>query len=463
MKCQEVMEFMQRYLDKDLEDAEHESLLLHLQQCPACTELFERLKKLSADLESLPKVTPAYSIVDSIMPRLNELDADLRNGPGSKALEIQSAGQGFEIRKPENAPARKTSWRNRISFRIVGGVVAAGLAIGMFLFNQDHSQTKNSNYQAEEMASKAESGLRKQQSQAGSAQMYDTFAASKVDPKSAASAEDKGAALKQDEAKLHFAEPVQSELSRKAMPEQSPAPDVSAGASGDDAAATHFAAPAAPAPQAPAAPAPRETASEQPGPAPGANSVQQPVNPPAPTSPPPGTGGQSDASAAPPAPLGAEQLPAPSPLAPQAVPAPSAKIAPDAASASESTQSSAAGQSGAEAADQTSRGPALKVTPPAVSGGSEGMLGISAAETAGIANRDGSLTARLEDLRVVIRSKDGLIVFSSARQWKETDTVTLKMWTESDELTYEVVSGSSTTIYTIKASDKTEQEKASAR
>ncbi|UUZ86756.1 zf-HC2 domain-containing protein [Paenibacillus sp. P26] len=67
--CQEVIELMQRYLDRDLDETEYSRMLGHLQQCPDCSELFERLVNLSQELESLPKVTPPYSLVDAILPQ----------------------------------------------------------------------------------------------------------------------------------------------------------------------------------------------------------------------------------------------------------------------------------------------------------------------------------------------------------------------------------------------------------
>lgn len=74
MNCEEVMEYMQRYLDGDLSEQEKESMFAHLKSCVSCKEMFERLNRLSDELVSLPKVTPPFSIVDSILPQLDALD-----------------------------------------------------------------------------------------------------------------------------------------------------------------------------------------------------------------------------------------------------------------------------------------------------------------------------------------------------------------------------------------------------
>lgn len=141
MNCQEVTELMQRYLDKDLIESENNILLQHLKQCPECTDMFERLQRLSNDLESLPKVLPPYSIVDSIMPRL--LDIDRMYGE-------QSAGQ----EKPTVVAVSKSSkqgdsvgssiFRSRyVSWKWMSGVVAAGIILGIFLFQQQPPLKEN--------------------------------------------------------------------------------------------------------------------------------------------------------------------------------------------------------------------------------------------------------------------------------------------------------------------------------
>lgn len=124
MNCTEVTELMQRYLDEDLNETENDDLQRHLSHCSNCTEMFERLRRLSDDLANLPKVTPPYSIVDSIMPQLEQLDKVPQDEIAAKYKQ------------------RKNS--RHLSWKWFGGVVAAGLVFGMFIFNQsfapDHNQ-----------------------------------------------------------------------------------------------------------------------------------------------------------------------------------------------------------------------------------------------------------------------------------------------------------------------------------
>ncbi|MFS1513565.1 anti-sigma factor family protein [Chengkuizengella sp. SCS-71B] len=74
MKCQEVIQLMQRDLDGDLNKEEHQQMIDHINDCHSCTEMFERLKNVSIELEQLPKVTPPVSIVDQILPQLEKID-----------------------------------------------------------------------------------------------------------------------------------------------------------------------------------------------------------------------------------------------------------------------------------------------------------------------------------------------------------------------------------------------------
>ena len=72
MNCDQMMDLLQRQLDNDLTTEEQITLSAHLQQCPSCTDLHARFQLLSAELIQLPKVTPPWSIVDSILSRLDE-------------------------------------------------------------------------------------------------------------------------------------------------------------------------------------------------------------------------------------------------------------------------------------------------------------------------------------------------------------------------------------------------------
>jgi hypothetical protein len=120
------MELMQRYIDHDLVEAEQESLFVHVQDCPDCAASFEQLQLLSAELSSLTKVTPPFSIVDSIMPRLAEIDAE--------AAGIEAA----YLASKHRAPNRFFSWKTATGF------AAAAVILSLFAV----SLTPTSNYDA---------------------------------------------------------------------------------------------------------------------------------------------------------------------------------------------------------------------------------------------------------------------------------------------------------------------------
>lgn len=123
MNCPEVMEQMNRFLDDDLDEAELNHLMGHLGQCADCSDMFERLQRISAELDQLPKVEPPCSIVDTIMPKLHQID-----------LEQQAA----ELVKQAEQPAKaivpfQRRFLDRFPLRTIGGVVAAGILIGLFI------------------------------------------------------------------------------------------------------------------------------------------------------------------------------------------------------------------------------------------------------------------------------------------------------------------------------------------
>lgn len=148
MNCHEVMELMQRDLDQDLADAEREAMLAHVRGCPGCADLYDKLQRLSGQLEVLPKVTPPFSIVDSILPKLEELGLLPEQGAAAESSAAQAsertlAGLSSHEALPETRSKRSGTPR-WFSWKIAGGVAAAALALGMFIFNeQNRSLMKN--------------------------------------------------------------------------------------------------------------------------------------------------------------------------------------------------------------------------------------------------------------------------------------------------------------------------------
>lgn len=133
MNCQEVMEFMQRQLDGDLDAKEEDELHAHLMHCLDCAQMFERLQRLSDELTQLPRVIPPYSLVDAIMPQLNEIDIR------SAASITDNAAFSANTTQITHGQPPKLPWTRRFgsqfSWKFAGGVVAAGLVLGFFAFN----------------------------------------------------------------------------------------------------------------------------------------------------------------------------------------------------------------------------------------------------------------------------------------------------------------------------------------
>ncbi|GFN30302.1 anti-sigma factor family protein [Paenibacillus xylaniclasticus] len=142
MTCQEVMEYMQRQLDGDLNEQEADALTAHTRYCSDCADMFERLKRLSAELDSLPKVVPAYSLVDAIIPQLDRIDSERQES--GQAIDTKyldhTVDEPVDDREVERGPLSRRSargrdrdWLKRISWPTVTGVAAAGLVAGLFL------------------------------------------------------------------------------------------------------------------------------------------------------------------------------------------------------------------------------------------------------------------------------------------------------------------------------------------
>lgn len=129
MKCAEVMEWMHRYLDKDLSQDEIVEMFRHIDNCPSCAEVFERLTLLSNELEQLPDVKPPFSLVDSILPQLAELDRSSREQSAVRTEEPVVVP--FSRESSRGKPSKGTSIATRTGI----GAIAAAVILGIAIFN----------------------------------------------------------------------------------------------------------------------------------------------------------------------------------------------------------------------------------------------------------------------------------------------------------------------------------------
>ncbi|GEC92158.1 hypothetical protein [Brevibacillus brevis] len=75
MTNEEIFELMQRDLDGDLLESEQQLLHRLIQKDADLQLMYNRLKDVSQQLEHLPPVVPPFSIVDSILPKLESAAA----------------------------------------------------------------------------------------------------------------------------------------------------------------------------------------------------------------------------------------------------------------------------------------------------------------------------------------------------------------------------------------------------
>jgi anti-sigma factor RsiW len=131
VSCEEAYEWMQRDLDGELEPFEHAKLTKHLEECADCASLYERLHTLSTHLAQLPMVEPPFSIVQSILPQLEQIDRERETPPFIQEQAATAEGIGKK--------SRKAIW-----YRYIGGATAAGLLISAVMFTLDEPQMKQS-------------------------------------------------------------------------------------------------------------------------------------------------------------------------------------------------------------------------------------------------------------------------------------------------------------------------------
>lgn len=139
MSCEHWTELMQRSLDGDLSAQERERLMDHIEHCPDCCDMYERLSRLSSDLENLPKVVPPYSLVDAILPRLEQLELGVLSEAGNAEEPPVSASRsaggtsGSELSELIAGSRRKRETRNGGWRKWTGGAAAAAAVAALFV------------------------------------------------------------------------------------------------------------------------------------------------------------------------------------------------------------------------------------------------------------------------------------------------------------------------------------------
>lgn len=138
MTCHDIADYMQRHLDHDLNEQEAAVLNAHTRHCSDCAEMFDRLKRLSAELDNLPKVVPAFSLVDAIMPLLDTIELErpiaIARATATMSPEQDQAAANDKFNEQERSlRPREGERRKRFSWPLVSGIVGVGVAMGLFL------------------------------------------------------------------------------------------------------------------------------------------------------------------------------------------------------------------------------------------------------------------------------------------------------------------------------------------
>lgn len=424
MMCQEVIELMQRYLDRDLDETEYTQMLGHLQQCPDCTELFERLVNLSHELESLPKVTPPFSLVDSIMPKLEQLEAGGQVLDTAWSSQTGEEGATRETEKrvamsPAEQPkpgSRRKNVKEWFSFPVFGGVVAAGLVFGFFLFHQQSGPDAGSIWLGLNQQKAGESTAQDSSSQAA-----DNHAGTmSIQEESAPPAA-------QDQLMDHKGVPAGGEAPKEA------AADDGHGQADQRQTPVEGQVPKAAAPKAstPQAPQDRRSAEAQPK-EPAVSRTEMPQPAPAEVAP---------GEAAPPA----AEAPAPSEEPPYGA---SSTMDPPA-------------DGGGDSKQVPSSEAAVPDHPRSKSGSPMGIMGVPEAEEPPIhqlASPDGKYTAYFENAHVTVRGKEGQEAYTSKYSWEDADRVDLVEWSTDNKLTYRVKMHEQSRTFVISPVEQTETE-----
>ncbi|MCR8965128.1 hypothetical protein O0550_18305 [Brevibacillus halotolerans] len=158
MTQDDIHEWMQRDLDDDLSEEEKRILQAKLAENPEYMLQYERLKKVSDGLTNLPRVTPPFSIVDALLPQLEQS----RETPEPAAV-TQTELPRLELKQTEDKSVGKKRRLPLWMAKVGSGVAAACLLLGIFVMaNKEKTEpialTNGASGHVQENVSKNSSG-----------------------------------------------------------------------------------------------------------------------------------------------------------------------------------------------------------------------------------------------------------------------------------------------------------------
>lgn len=141
MSNEEILELMQRDLDGDLMESEQEMLHLVIQKDAALQLMYNRLKDVSQQLEHLPPVVPPFSIVDSILPKLESAAA---KPVAARAAANEEILPTLEVKRESSSLPEPKKWkRMKVWMASLGSTaVAASLLVGVLFSGGDGKKTE---------------------------------------------------------------------------------------------------------------------------------------------------------------------------------------------------------------------------------------------------------------------------------------------------------------------------------
>ncbi|WP_409178238.1 hypothetical protein [Brevibacillus fortis] len=146
MTNEEIFELMQRDLDGDLLESEQQLLHRLIQKDAKLQLMYNRLKDVSQQLEHLPPVVPPFSIVDSILPKLELAAAKPAAVKSTMNEEILPT---LEVKRESSSLPETKKWkRMKVWMASLGSTaVAASLLVGMLFSGGDGKKHEVDSFQ----------------------------------------------------------------------------------------------------------------------------------------------------------------------------------------------------------------------------------------------------------------------------------------------------------------------------
>ncbi|MFG0213690.1 anti-sigma factor family protein [Brevibacillus porteri] len=146
MTNEEIFELMQRDLDGDLLESEQQLLQRLIQKDAELQLMYNRLKDVSQQLEHLPPVVPPFSIVDSILPKLESAAA---KPVAVKSTVNEDILPTLEVKRESSSLPESKKWkRMKVWMASLGSTaVAASLLVGMLFSGGDGKKNEVDSFQ----------------------------------------------------------------------------------------------------------------------------------------------------------------------------------------------------------------------------------------------------------------------------------------------------------------------------